>query len=351
MQTSTGSRWGDYSALTVDPSDDCTFWFTTEYYTAAGQAASAVGWQTRVGSFKFPTCTAPARGTAHFTVTNCTIAANIQNAVVTIDGITYGVSAANGTYDAPLAPGPHTYSVTKAGASVASGNFNITDGMTTNVGACIASGTAHFVVTDCTSAAPISGAAVVVDSVTVGTTDAAGVLDVALAPGSHNYSISKAGYATTSNSFNITDGATTNVNACLTGIPVMVANGASLVSDTNANGAIDPGEIVTVSFGVKNNGAGATVSLVGTLQATGGVTSPGPPANYGVVAANGGTGVAAHLVHGQRGANLRQHAHRDSPLAGRRERPRQRDNTHSRSARLSSSPRRRVLSARLRTRP
>ena len=31
-QTGTGSRWGDYSDLTVDPVDDCTFWYTTEYY-------------------------------------------------------------------------------------------------------------------------------------------------------------------------------------------------------------------------------------------------------------------------------------------------------------------------------
>src|SRR5205085_9399472 len=30
------SRWGDYSALTVDPVDDCTFWFTTEYLKASG---------------------------------------------------------------------------------------------------------------------------------------------------------------------------------------------------------------------------------------------------------------------------------------------------------------------------
>src|SRR5215213_6890710 len=288
VQTSTGNRWGDYSALTVDPSDDCTFWFTTEYYTAAGQAASAVGWQTRIGNFKFTQCTAPARGTAHFTVTNCTTAANIANAVVSIDGIPYGVSAANGTYNATLAPGAHTYSVTKAGASVASGNFNITDGNTTNVGACIGSGTAHFVVTDCTSAAAVGSAAVVVDATAVGLTSAGGILDVALAPGSHNYTVSKTGYAPTSNSVNVIDGATTNVNACLTGVAVMAANGASLIAD--ADGAIDPGELVTVSFGLKNNGAGATSSLVATLQATGGVTGPGAPANYGVVAAGGGTG-------------------------------------------------------------
>ena len=49
-QTSTGDRWGDYSALTVDPVDDHTFWFTSEYYTAT----ASVNWKTRIGSFKFP---------------------------------------------------------------------------------------------------------------------------------------------------------------------------------------------------------------------------------------------------------------------------------------------------------
>jgi len=46
------SRWGDYSAMTVDPVDDCTFWYTTEYLTANG----AFNWSTRVGSFKFSGC-------------------------------------------------------------------------------------------------------------------------------------------------------------------------------------------------------------------------------------------------------------------------------------------------------
>ncbi|MCP4152702.1 MAG: hypothetical protein GY757_33515 [bacterium] len=41
------SRWGDYSTLSVDPSDDETFWYTQEYYTSTG-----TNWQTRIGSFK-----------------------------------------------------------------------------------------------------------------------------------------------------------------------------------------------------------------------------------------------------------------------------------------------------------
>lgn len=56
VQTTTNSRWGDYTSMNVDPTDDCTFWYVNEYYTAAGQASSSAGWQTRIASFKFPGC-------------------------------------------------------------------------------------------------------------------------------------------------------------------------------------------------------------------------------------------------------------------------------------------------------
>jgi hypothetical protein len=56
VQTTTNSRWGDYTSLNVDPVDDCTFWYVNEYYTAEGQASSPAGWQTRIASFKLPGC-------------------------------------------------------------------------------------------------------------------------------------------------------------------------------------------------------------------------------------------------------------------------------------------------------
>ena len=56
VQTTTNSRWGDYTSMNVDPVDDCTFWYVNEYYTAAGQASSPAGWQTRIASFKLPGC-------------------------------------------------------------------------------------------------------------------------------------------------------------------------------------------------------------------------------------------------------------------------------------------------------
>ena len=46
------NRWGDYSSMSVDPVDDCTFWYTNEYLPATGSR----NWHTRVASFNFPAC-------------------------------------------------------------------------------------------------------------------------------------------------------------------------------------------------------------------------------------------------------------------------------------------------------
>lgn len=51
-QTGNGDRWGDYSSLTIDPTDDCTFWFTEEYQKQNG----GFDWSTAVGTFSFPGC-------------------------------------------------------------------------------------------------------------------------------------------------------------------------------------------------------------------------------------------------------------------------------------------------------
>jgi hypothetical protein len=58
VQRTTNSRWGDYTSMNVDPTDDCTFWYVNEYYTLAGQLSSTAGFQTRIGSFKLPGCVA-----------------------------------------------------------------------------------------------------------------------------------------------------------------------------------------------------------------------------------------------------------------------------------------------------
>jgi hypothetical protein len=45
------TRWGDYSAMSIDPVDDCTFWYTNEYYATDGG-----NWNTRIGKFKYAGC-------------------------------------------------------------------------------------------------------------------------------------------------------------------------------------------------------------------------------------------------------------------------------------------------------
>ena len=56
VQTTTNSRWGDYTSMSVDPRDDCTFYYMNEYYQVDGTPADTRPWQTRIGAFKFPGC-------------------------------------------------------------------------------------------------------------------------------------------------------------------------------------------------------------------------------------------------------------------------------------------------------
>lgn len=51
-QVDSASRWGDYSAMSVDPVDGCTFFFTSEYYETTG----SFDWVTAIGKFRFDDC-------------------------------------------------------------------------------------------------------------------------------------------------------------------------------------------------------------------------------------------------------------------------------------------------------
>ncbi len=75
------TRWGDYTAMSVDPSDDCTFWYINEYYDSAASGASG-NWHTRIASFKYPTCGAVVTHTVTPSVTGSgTIAPNTPQTV------------------------------------------------------------------------------------------------------------------------------------------------------------------------------------------------------------------------------------------------------------------------------
>ncbi len=55
VQLTTNSRWGDYTSMNVDPTDDCTFWYVNEYYQTTDPVRLR-NWQTRIAQFKLPGC-------------------------------------------------------------------------------------------------------------------------------------------------------------------------------------------------------------------------------------------------------------------------------------------------------
>ncbi len=125
----TSGRWGDYYQMTVDPVDDCTFWFVGMYRPAGS-------WQTRIQDFKFPACsgvttytisgavtTAAGAGISGVTVSTGSNSTNTDaSGAYTLSGV------ANGAYTlTPSRSGftfsPATRSVTVADANVTGQNF------------------------------------------------------------------------------------------------------------------------------------------------------------------------------------------------------------------------------------
>ena len=115
VQTNTpvnaGSRWGDYSAMTLDPVDQCTFYYTNEYLQTNG----AFNWSTTIASFRFPSCTsAPAWGTLTGTVTSSPSGATLSGVVVTLSNGYAGATNEDGVYSFLVPPGTYTATATDA---------------------------------------------------------------------------------------------------------------------------------------------------------------------------------------------------------------------------------------------
>ncbi len=66
-------------------------------------------------------------------------------------------------------------------------------------------------------------------------------------------------------------------------LPPIQTNGQALVSETCLNGAIDPGETVTVNFTLKNAGFANVANITATLLATNGVTGPSGAQSFGAL--------------------------------------------------------------------
>ncbi|MDQ3714370.1 MAG: FG-GAP-like repeat-containing protein [Acidobacteriota bacterium] len=129
VQTGFGSRWGDYSAINVDPTDDCTFWLTNQYYTQASQTESPYGWLTRIGKFKFAECAAAPRATINGVVLNALNNQPIANAIVTANAVYTRNTNAVGSYgNLTLVPNTYVLTVSANGFRTQTVTVTIVDG-------------------------------------------------------------------------------------------------------------------------------------------------------------------------------------------------------------------------------
>jgi hypothetical protein len=95
------NRWGDYSAMTLDP-NGCTFWYTSEYANPADQTFNH-RWLTKFGSFQFSPCTTIGNGGLQGTVTVSPGGAPLGGATVVLGSRTT-TTLGNGFYSFGAVP-------------------------------------------------------------------------------------------------------------------------------------------------------------------------------------------------------------------------------------------------------
>jgi hypothetical protein len=113
VQIGGGNRWGDYTAMTLDPIDQCTFYYTNEYLKTDG----AFHWSTRIASYRFPSCVSAANlyGIVTGTIISAETGTPIPDVTVTLSNGYAGAANQNGVYTIIVPAG--TYTATAADES------------------------------------------------------------------------------------------------------------------------------------------------------------------------------------------------------------------------------------------
>ena len=318
------NRYGDYSAMSVDPSDDCTFWFTGEW-NAAGT------WRTRIGKFKFDECgpveplparaylplilsnDLPTRGTVSGRVTNAANSQGIPGAqVCVLSSSQCATTGSQGNYSiANVLAGSQTVRATASG--YASGQQNVTviaGGTVTANFALVASSTTGTVsgrVTRASNSQAISGAQVcVLSSNQCATTNAQGNYNITnVAAGSQTVRATASGFTDAQQNVTVPAGGTVTANfslvASATTVTITQSQSQSVVdnnsvacfssSGTAANaylrqfpltayGITGPFNVTSVRFGIEtaDSGGGSGQPLTVRLYRK---TNPAGSLTYG----------------------------------------------------------------------
>jgi len=120
------SRWGDYSSMSIDPFDDCTFWYVGQFYSLQNS------WSTRVASARYPAgsgageCAASSCATRPFLMPAAGSATASADNQVTLTWT--GTNPASGGYAIERAEGPcATAGLARPLAAVPGNVFNFVD--------------------------------------------------------------------------------------------------------------------------------------------------------------------------------------------------------------------------------
>jgi hypothetical protein len=261
-QTGGQNRWGDYSAMTVDPADDCTFWYTQEYIQSTG----SFNWNTRIANFSFPNCGNNSGATAVLSATKLTFPKTLIGQTTSLTVTLTNTGSATLNISNVAITGDFAVQSNTCGAQVLAGNnCAITVGFTPTAKA---SRTGILQLTDNAPSNP--------QKVTLTGTG----MSLELAPTALNFGSEPVGQTTTSQSVTISNLSTASVN--ITGITI--ANtpadytisentcGSSLAAGTNCslNVSFNPTKkgVRNGKLSVTNNGGGSptTATLSGTGQ-------------------------------------------------------------------------------------
>jgi hypothetical protein len=128
VQTAFGFRWGDYTSMSIDPTDDCTFWYTNQYYTQESQEESPFGWLTRVGKFKFAECAGAPRATITGLVNTLSGGIPIPNATVTASAYSRTTDASGHYGNLLVLPGTYTITASAKGFRSKTVTVTVADG-------------------------------------------------------------------------------------------------------------------------------------------------------------------------------------------------------------------------------
>ena len=254
------SRWGDYSNMAVDPSDDCTFWFTTEYIPANG----AFNWATRVGTFKFPGCGGTATNDFSISANPATLSMNTGGSGTSTIG-TAVTSGSAQTVNLSISGVPSGATASFNPTSVSAGGSSV---LTVNAGTA-AAGSYTLTVTG-TGASATHSTSIALTITTPATND----FSISASPSS--VSIAQGGSGTSTISTATTSGSAQTVSISVSGVPSGASaslNPTSVTSGGSSTLTINSGTAAAGAYTLTITGAGQTThttSVALTITSSGG---------------------------------------------------------------------------------